>query len=308
MTRGVATGGDTAGKGNIMAREPLQGAGGVRLPASDDQTFDEAVRASDQQAFEQAAPTEAGDGAGPQQQAPAVPERDARHVPISELLDERDKRRALEARLAKFEEEERSRKTQEQPPDPFSNPGAFADQRIQAALAPVLQPLYQHMAQTNRQLAIAQYGQEAVDAAMQTFDGEWSQGRMDRAENFRVMSQPNPFAAAVKWHKDRLALAEVGDDPVAYRKRLLEEALNDPEFLGRAIEVARTQGARRPVTAAPQRTQAQPGRAQPPPRPNGGLPPSINRQGPPGGEQPLVTDLGDDDLYAEMTNPSKLGE
>jgi hypothetical protein len=40
--------------------------------------------------------------------------------------------------------------------------------------------------------------------------------------------------------KRREALAEIGEDIGAYRERLRDELLQDPEFLGRAIEAARS--------------------------------------------------------------------
>src|SRR5581483_3221866 len=47
-------------------------------------------------------------------------------------------------------------------------------------------------------------------------------------------ASPNPGEALVSWHKRSATLAEVGDDPAAYRERVAKETrealLKDPEF------------------------------------------------------------------------------
>jgi hypothetical protein len=284
-----------------MARTPNRAGGATRLPADgDDQAlFDQATSARDAAQFDESQPGEMEPDGG----EPPSPEPEIRHVPLAELLDERDRRKAAEQRVAQYERSERERREQQPAPDHILNPNEFTDNRVQQILAPILQPLYQHVVHTNRALAVSTHGQEAVDAAEKAFNEEWSQGRMDRAENFRVMSQPNPFMAAVEWHRNRTVLSEVGNDPAAYRQRLADELLRNPEFLARAIEAARAGGASRPVTAAPRVAGS-----RPQPRPNGGLPPSLNRQGPPGGQPPALLDTDDDSLYSEMTNPNKYSE
>jgi hypothetical protein len=286
-----------------MARTPNRAGGATRLPADgDDQAlFDQVTSAQDATQFDESDPG----GIEPGAEESAPPEPEIRHVPLAELLDERDRRKAAEQRVAQYERSERERSEQQPAPDHILNPNEFTDQRVQQILAPILQPLYQHVAHTNRALAVSTHGQDAVDAAQKAFDEEWSGGRMDRAENFRVMSQPNPFMAAVEWHRNRTVLSEVGNDPAAYRQRLADELLQNPEFLARAIETARGQGASRPVTAAPRVAGS---RAPPSRPPNGGLPPSLNRQGPPGGQPPALLDTDDDSLYSEMTNPNKYSE
>lgn len=56
----------------------------------------------------------------------------------------------------------------------------------------------------------------------------------DRATVQRIYSAPNPGEALVNWHKRQSTLAEVGDDPAAYRERVARETrealMKDPEF------------------------------------------------------------------------------
>jgi len=42
------------------------------------------------------------------------------------------------------------------------------------------------------------------------------------------------------WYQQRQTLREVGNDPAAYKTKLLEEALKDPAYLAKAVEAART--------------------------------------------------------------------
>ncbi|HVR10513.1 MAG TPA: hypothetical protein VMW75_20875, partial [Thermoanaerobaculia bacterium] len=220
-------------------------------------------------------------------------------------LDERDRRRVAEDRLAQYEAQRA--KQQEPPPDPIMRPDEYFDRRFNEALDPIRRQFTMQIAAAHKALAVQIHGAELVEEAQAAFDGEVQQGRMHPLDNARVFSSANPFEAAVQWHKQRKLLTEVGNDPKAYRDRLLNEALADPEFLGRALEAARAQAAGRPVTVAarPQpRASTAPAAAGRAP-----LPPSLNRQGPPGGSpQPVLADMDDADLYSEMTNPHKLME
>ena len=276
-----------------MARTPMTPA----APAGDEELFDQAVSADTAAQFE--------DGAAAPEPAPAPAEPPRHTVPLNELLDERDRRRKAEERLQRYDDERQ--RQQEQPIDPIMRPDEYFDRRFQAALDPIRRHFTMQLAHANKSVAVAQHGAEEVEEAQKAFDTEVQQGRLHPAEHARIWQAPNPFAEAVAWNRSRKLLAEVGNDPAAYRQRLLDEALADPEFLGRALEAARAQAAGRPMSVAPQRQQprassvpAAAGRAP--------LPPSLNRQGPPGGQPPPAGDAPDEDLYAEMTNPNKLHE
>lgn len=269
--------------------------------AGDEELFDQAVNADTAGEF-----IDGGQEPGPAPAAPPEPDAGEKvRVPISELLDERDRRRKAEERLQKYDEERR--RQEQQPVDPILRPDEYFDRRFNEALDPIRRQFTMQLANANKSLAVALHGSELVEEAQKAFDAEVAGGKLHPAEHARVFTAPNPFAAAVEWHNNRKLLSEVGSDPKAYRERLLEEALSDPTFLGRAVEAARNQAAGRPVTVAPQRQTPQPRPAPAQPGRNPPLP-SLNRQGPPGGTPPQLSDVGDDDLYAEMTNPNKLTE
>ena len=268
-------------------------------PAGDEELFDQVMTATTAADFE-AAPTEP-----PPAEEPPAQDKPHERIPLSELLDERDRRRAAEDRLQQYEARERQQ--QQQPIDPIMRPDEYFDKRFNEALDPIRRQFTMQIAAAHKALAVQIHGAEAVEEAQKAFDLEVQQGRMHPLDNARVFSQPNPFQAAVEWNNQRKFAAEVGNDPKLYRDRILTEALADPEFLGRALEAARAQAAGRPVTVAPQQRRASAAPAQVAGR--APLPPSLNRQGPPGGAPtPALGEMDDADLYSEMTSSAKFME
>jgi hypothetical protein len=189
---------------------------------------------------------------------------------LRELMDERDKRQALERQLNEY----LVRQKPADAPDPFLNPEQFAQTQIQTAIAPIDQRLTVALARINFAEARAVHGAELAEKAYQEFDKAMPE--MTPAERATVMGAPNPFVAAVAWMRRRDALVEVGDDVGAYRERLREELLKDPEFLGRAIEAARSTAAGGNSAASQPRTQA--GQFASPTAKPASLP-SVNRAG-----------------------------
>jgi len=56
----------------------------------------------------------------------------------------------------------------------------------------------------------------------------------------KMQSTDKPGKVLLKWHQERSMKAEIGDDLTAYKQRLREELLKDPEFLTKATEAARS--------------------------------------------------------------------
>lgn len=61
----------------------------------------------------------------------------------------------------------------------------------------------------------------------------------DRALAARMNSSSDPGETLVEWHREQKTIREVGNDPSAYKQRLLDEALKDPAYLAKAIAAAR---------------------------------------------------------------------
>jgi hypothetical protein len=76
----------------------------------------------------------------------------------------------------------------------------------------------------------------------------------------KMNATSRPGKVLLDWHNDRSVKAEVGSDPNAWLEKKLEERMNDPAFLARAVERAR-------AGAAPQQQNG---------RPRVELPPSLN--------------------------------
>lgn len=166
----------------------------------------------------------------PQAEAPPQPQPDPnanRHVPLSELLAERKKRQEIE-RLhieadarAKVLEQLAQRQPQQQPqpqvpqqveePDPYTDPQGWAQfQRNQ-----VTEMIRQNRAAMSQRFAVAQYGAEAVQAALASVPNHIANGFYE--------TSADPFGDLMEWHKEQQVRKEVGTDLEGYRKKIEEE-------------------------------------------------------------------------------------
>lgn len=130
------------------------------------------------------------------------PQQDrAGYVPIDAMLTEREKRQALERRLAEME-------AQRQPqdvPDPFDDPQGY-----QAHLNTQLQAaLFNERFATSEYLATEKFGEETVKSA-----ADWAKSQVDRDPDFaaRFAKERFPMMWIVQQHKRDALLSEVGDN------------------------------------------------------------------------------------------------
>ena len=145
--------------------------------------------------------------------APPAEVKEERHIPITALLDEREKRQAkereadeLRRRLAAYEQQ------QQQKPEFLDDPDAHI-----AALSRQAQALaLQTKLDMSRAYAEDKFGKETVDAAFQFFN-EHPQ------LSHPLVNHPMPFVEAVKVYQRHQAMQEIGDDPVAYRAKVEAE-------------------------------------------------------------------------------------
>jgi hypothetical protein len=103
----------------------------------------------------------------------------------------------------------------------FENPSAFVHQEVSGPLSEVRGTLM-HQA---RYLAEIKHTDEAVQAADDAFSKAVATNSIDPAERQRVLSSPNIYDAAVKWHRRQQVQAEIGDDPVAYKAKVEAEIM-----------------------------------------------------------------------------------
>lgn len=210
-------------------------------------------------------------------------ERDTPRVPLSELIEERKARQALERQMAEFLQTMKA--SQPAPPPPPPAPEWFEDPKgfVHSEVAPHLRQQQEAMIYNSRLIAEARFGEQAVREAEAAFNELVASQRMHPADYAKINGSPNPFAEAVKWHREQSVLSEIGGDPNAFKQKLRSDLLNDPEF-------------RKEAMAAWQRQAASPQRGTAPPI---NLP-SLQKVGSAALPQGQEVDLNDNDLWQSV--------
>jgi hypothetical protein len=150
---------------------------------------------------------------------PAPVEKTTRDIPITALLDEREKRQRAEAELALMRRQIAANQPKPELPDPMTDAEGYTrtitgvfEQRLQA------QMLNQSKFLAERDPAI---GKALVDEAMAWFDAQPYEA------SAQFLSAPSPFHAAVEFYQQRKAEAErtAPDYEAKLRERLKAELL-----------------------------------------------------------------------------------
>lgn len=159
-----------------------------------------------------AAPTAAAAPPAPAAAAIPVtpPAPEPGHVPLSAMLDEREKRQALERQLADIQ-----RQTQQQPapqpPDRNADPDGY--ERFQQEQAD--ERLFGLRVEMSERFAVSQFGEETVQKAV-----EWGFPRCasDPHFNAQVRAAPDPIAFVVQQHQRDEMYSKVGGkfDPAQF--------------------------------------------------------------------------------------------
>ncbi len=179
------------------------------------------------------------------------PKAEPGHIPISALLDEREKRQALQRRLDALEAQ---RQQTEQPSPTFQTPEDIAAYVQREAANAAWSAKIDFSEQTARE----KHTDAVVDAAI-----AWSMAKCEAEKAslgfspFAVeqMRQRHPVDWVVRQHKRDAFVSEIGDDPEAYRARIRAEI---------AAEAANQPAPSAPAAASPQLAAPKP----PPPRPS----------------------------------------
>lgn len=222
--------------------------------------------------------------------SPAAIQQEAKpeeaHVPSWRLRDVREELEGrIKARDAELEAERRARQQYENqlrqfqaqqqqtpPPDMYADPDKWQQHLRQQQKAEVDNVRYQ----LSEDFARDKYGDEKVNAAL-----SWVQSNMDPAVQARIQNARSPFRELVRLYDERQTLQQIGGDLNAYRSKVRDEALNDPEFMKMVAEKLRGQPQANSVVD---------------------LPPSLNRAS--GGATRATSDAGDmsdANLYAYAT-------
>jgi hypothetical protein len=167
-------------------------------------------------------------------------------IPLTELLNEREKRQAeqrqreaLQRELETLRQQLQPPKPKEEAPDQFQDPqgyNAFWERRLAEQSQTVEQRFRNQEANFSLRLAHMQHG-ELFEKAYQALLDTAEKG--DKTAAQAVANSPDPGQTLVNWYKREQVIAQVGTNPEEYVQKKLEEALSDPEFLAKALERAR---------------------------------------------------------------------
>ena len=192
----------------------------------------------------------------PQAEKPVVDDN-APQVPSWRVREINEEKRALAEKVAALEAEkatwQRPQTVQPPPaavekpakPDPLLDPDGYA----KAVRDEVREEILTERRESSMAAAHGKYKtefEEAYQAATKV---------VDPALKARMQASRDPGETLIQWHRERKAQDEIGGDLTAYKQRLREEALKDPEFRKQAMEAwrsdAQTQQNGRPNVALP---------------------------------------------------------
>ena len=183
-----------------------------------------------------------------------APEPEPKHgenrVPVGELIAERKARQNLERQFNELIASLNAAAPKVEPPPPpeiWDNPTEFVRQQFM----PVNEQMRAAMNFNSKLIAEARFGEDKVKAAQDAFDSLLERGELAEDEYKKVINSPNPFAAAVDWHKRHRVATEVGNDPDAYREKILVDAMNNPEFRARFMATLTAEAKTAPASARP---------------------------------------------------------
>lgn len=171
--------------------------------------------------------------------------RGQERVPPSRLREEAASRRAAEAEArelrARLEALERNQRPppQQQPEQP-QRPDIFADpegweRQTRAEIENSIATRY-----VNASLADArdEHG-EKFDEAFKAITSLDPRNPADQATVVQIYNSPNPGKALMRWHERQQLVREIGPDPRAFRNKVAQELMNDPEFRQQFLETMR---------------------------------------------------------------------
>jgi hypothetical protein len=232
----------------------------------------------------------------PQQPQPGQPQA-PHHVPLRELLDERERRYRIQAehdqmrrawdQLQQQQYQAALAAQQAQMPQTiYDNPDAYLQHNV-------VQPLRNegHMAMLqikdglSREMANAQFGAQNVGEALNALASFRHTPDGNHLFN-QIMSSGHPYGALVNWYRNARAQQAIGPDPNAWVNKQRQAWLDDEQM---QAEAAKRYYARQ------QQQRGQQQRA--PGGPNVQLPPSLSSLPSSSGRQDATGDLSDQSLF-----------
>lgn len=169
-------------------------------------------------------------------------------IPLTELLSEREKRQNAEREQETLRQQiwqlqaqmQQAAQQPQEPIDIFADPEAY-QARTQQTIDDRLKAMEGNF---SLRLAAYKHGEVFQDAWQEMVNRSMSGNDQMRQQ---VLNSPDPGETLVQLYQRDKVMAEVGDDPMAYVNRKLEEALDNPEFLAKALEKAKVQAGSKPT-------------------------------------------------------------
>lgn len=179
---------------------------------------------------------------------PAPPPPPEENIPPARLREEADARRAAERERDDFRrrlDDMLNRQPQPKPEPPkrsdmFEAPSAFVQEEVRPLLDPVQERINSLTEHYSLQNAVTRHGDEKVGAARKALESAMGSRDSEAWSIYnRAMSSIDPYGEIMRWHTSQEVISTVGNDLGAYRQKLLDEALKDPEFQKKVFEAAR---------------------------------------------------------------------
>lgn len=155
---------------------------------------------------------------GEDEAAPPVAEVEEKPqaIPVTALLDEREKRQLAERkaeeaakRYAELQRQIQQQQAQQKAPDWDMDPAAAAQYQAQT----IEQKFQAQRLEQSKFFAEREFGAETVNEAIAYFD-------QNPQLSHQFINQPSPFHAAVEFYQKQKFLSEVGENPDAYKEQL----------------------------------------------------------------------------------------
>lgn len=197
------------------------------------------------------AESEEGDGEGEEGEGdePEPEPQDRHNVPPGRLREataarraaeaERDaalaRNREIEVRLQNLERSGNRQQGQQQAPpqrpDMFSDPEGW-EKTVRSEIENTITTRY-----VNASLSEAheEHG-EKFQQAFQALTSLDPRDPTNRATVEQIYNSPNPGRSVMRWHQRQQVLRDVGSDPQAYRNKVAQELMQDPEFRQQFLE------------------------------------------------------------------------
>lgn len=168
------------------------------------------------------------------------------HIPLAEHLSEREKRQEAERRAAEYERElaayrraqAEAAKPPRERPNLYDDPDGYAsyvNEEAASAIQQIEQRMQIRFLDASFDAAKEQHG-ERFDKAYSAIMEEKARG--NRALIDRIGNAANPGKALMRWYGEQETVRETGGDLNAYKQRVLDEAMKDPEYRRKVLAAA----------------------------------------------------------------------